>query len=104
MNFLTSPGFLFAGCSCATKYKILRPPSDKPRLVLWTVLCEFEESMNVMGPNCNSWGLPARSTSQRNYMNPNGATHLPFVDDGNCCVSRILGPIYQNKSNPLKNG
>ncbi len=47
----------------------------------------------LLGPDCGSWGLPARSTSQRTYVNPFGAMHLPFVSDANMSISRNLGCI-----------
>lgn len=63
------------------------------RLVLWVVLCEAEESMNLMGPDCSSWGVPARGTTRRTYVNVNGAMHLDFVGQGNLCISRTFGPV-----------
>ena len=62
-----------------------------PRLVLHTVLCLLPESVCLMGPDCSSWGLPARGTSQRNYMNSLGAVHLKWVSDSNVTISRKLG-------------
>ena len=46
--------------------------------------------MNLMGPNCNSWGLPARGTSKRSYINAFGAMHFDFVHEGNTTISRTL--------------
>ena len=43
-----------------------------------------------MGPNCNSWGLPARGTSKRSYINAFGAMHFDFVHEGNTTISRTL--------------
>jgi len=43
-----------------------------------------------MGPECGSWGLPARGTSKRNFMNYHGALHLAFVADAEKTVSRIV--------------
>lgn len=58
------------------------------RLVVWTILCQYPESVSLMGPECGSWGLPARSTSMRSYVNIWGALHLAFVKDGNQTISR----------------
>ena len=60
----------------------------KPRRVLYAILNLVEEAVVLMGPDCRSWGLPARGTSMRNYMNVLGAMHLPFVADGNLTISR----------------
>lgn len=62
---------------------------SKLRLVVWTILCEYPEAVNVMGPECGSWGLPARGTSKRNFMNYHGALHLAFVANAEKTVSRI---------------
>ncbi|CAK9070458.1 unnamed protein product [Durusdinium trenchii] len=43
-----------------------------------------------MAPDCGSWGLPARSTSQRSYVNPMGCESYGFVDRGNIMVSRLV--------------
>ena len=61
------------------------------RLVLHTALCLFPDSVCLMGPCCASWGLPARFTSMRSYINPFGAMHLPFVADANQTISLNLG-------------
>lgn len=61
------------------------------RLVLWTVLCEFPEALNMIGPECGSWGLPNRGTSLRNYVNVWGAMHLNHVSAANMCMARIPG-------------
>lgn len=59
------------------------------RLVLHTILCECEEAVNLFGPCCSSWGMPARSTSQRNYVNAYGAMHLGFVMEANVTMARF---------------
>ena len=76
---------------CVDSYQL----DELPRLTLWVVLCEYEGSLNVMGPNCNSWTLPARGTTIRNYVNIHGAMHLRFVEEGNRCISRCLSPNNQ---------
>ena len=32
--------------------------------------------------------MPARGTSQRSFVNPFGAMHIPFVEEGNLCIAR----------------
>lgn len=61
------------------------------RLVIWAILCEVEESLNLMGPCCASWGVPARGTSCRTFVNSYGLMHIPFVSDGNMTSARNLG-------------
>ncbi|CAL1156057.1 unnamed protein product [Cladocopium goreaui] len=43
-----------------------------------------------MGPECASWGIPARGTSKRTYINPFGAMELGFVADANECVAKLV--------------
>ena len=62
----------------------------EPRLTIYIILCECEEALNLMGPECGSWGIPARGTSKRTYINPFGAMELGFVADANECVAKIL--------------
>ena len=59
-----------------------------PRLVLHTMLCLCPEAVVLMGPCCASWGLPARGTSKRSYINAHGAMRLPFVGAANVTVGR----------------
>ena len=49
------------------------------------------ESLVHFAPDCSSWGIPARSTSIRNYVNPAGNVFLPWIRGANLMVSRILG-------------
>ncbi len=46
-----------------------------------------------MGPECGSWGLPARGTSKRTFCNAFGAMHLPFVCKANECIAKNLDCI-----------
>ncbi len=90
MDFLSAPGFLFPiliNESSLSKGFLLNIIS-KLRLVVWAILCEYPEAVNVMGPECGSWGLPARGTSKRNFMNYCGALHLAFVANADKTVSR----------------
>jgi len=73
MNFLTPPGFL---------------------LVIYIVLNEVEEAVNLLGPECGSWGLPARGTSLRTYVNIFGAMAVPFVAEANECIGKIVMALY----------
>ena len=61
------------------------------RLAIWTVLNLAPEGVALMGPCCASWGLPARATSMRNFINVFGNMALPFVASGNMMISRTLG-------------
>ena len=63
MNFVTPAGFSWLGYSVGPL---------QLRLIMWVILCEYPEAVNLMGPCCSSWGLPARGTSCRNYVNPHG--------------------------------
>lgn len=49
-----------------------------------------EQGLCLFGPDCAPWGMPARHTSQKNYMNAFGAMHLNFVNFGNQMVSLCL--------------
>ena len=60
------------------------------RLALYVALNLAEESIALMGPCCASWGIPARATSMRSYINIHGALHLPFVADANVTIARML--------------
>lgn len=73
----------------------------KLRLVVYIILCEVEEAVNLMGPECGSWGVPARGTSKRTYCNAFGAMHIPFVADANHCVAKKLDCIHRYASNYL---
>ena len=59
------------------------------RLCIYVILNMAPEGLALMGPDCASWGIPARGTAMRNYMNVFGAVHLDFVSRGNLTISRI---------------
>lgn len=59
-------------------------------LAVWAILCEHPEALNLMGPECGSWGVPARGTSMQNFINIFGALHLAFVSNAEMTVSRIV--------------
>ena len=88
MDFLTPAGFLFLACNPAAGLQthLIRGP----RLCLWVVLGMAPNSMVWMGPDCSSWGLPARGTSWRSYINCFGNLERDWVRRSNCMVSRPL--------------
>lgn len=71
------------------------------RLALWVLLQESPDALNMAGPDCAPWGLPARSTTGRSVLNILGRQDLPFVNGGNCMVARLLG-MNQNEIPQLK--
>ena len=50
--------------------------------------------MNVMAPNCASWGVPARGTTRRTYHNFQGVCDYQFVAEGNLMVARSLDSLH----------
>ena len=54
------------------------------------------DGLGVIGPDCSSWGIMARSVSGRNYINPEGFTNSKWVSDNNSLVSRSLGRILES--------
>ncbi len=67
---------------------------------MWVLLQESPDALNMAGPDCASWGLPARSTSGRTVLNILGRQDLPFVTGGNCMIARLLG-MNQNEIHQL---
>lgn len=57
---------------------------------------ELPNAMNVLAPDCGSWGIPCRGTSKRSWINYEGAVQYPFVRVGNMMVSRFFRCIFQN--------
>ena len=45
--------------------------------------------LNLMAPDCGSWGIPARGTTRRAFHNYLGCSY-PFVLSGNLMVARSL--------------
>ena len=66
------------------------PAVKNLRLTIYAILNQDKHALTLFAPDCGSWGLPARSTSQRSYINPWGNEGYSFVQRGNCMVSRIL--------------
>lgn len=52
---------------------------------------ETPDALNVIGPDCGSWGMPARSVSGRSYINANGFASRSWVGHNNALISRKLG-------------
>lgn len=48
----------------------------------------------LFAPDCSSWGIPARGTSMRSFINAEGHTAYEFVSKGNLMVSRKLSITY----------
>ena len=61
-----------------------------PRLTIFVVMQELPNAMNVLAPDCGSWGVPARGTSRRNWMNFVGMVNYDFGRRGNQMVSRCF--------------
>ena len=62
---------------------------------MYVILCECPDAMNLLAPDCGSWGLAARGTSMRSALNPGGREALPWVNRNNCMVSRNIGCRYR---------
>jgi|OrbCmetagenome_4_1107370.scaffolds.fasta_scaffold163478_1 hypothetical protein len=69
---------------------------------------ELPNAMNVLAPDCGSWGVPARGTSRRNWMNFVGMVNFDFVRRGNqmvsrCfdCMTKFYGPHLASKRFPI---
>ena len=60
------------------------------RLCLWVIMQELPNAMNLVAPDCGSWGVPSRGTSLRSYHNYLGMTIFKFVSNGNLMISRCL--------------
>lgn len=62
-----------------------------PRLAMMCVLQEGPNALNLVAPDCGSFSLVSRATSQRSPINPLGRQGLPFVFRGNGTISRCAG-------------
>ena len=60
------------------------------RICVNIVLNEVENAVNMMAPDCSSWGIPCRGTSGRTFFNYQGFVQYGFVDVGNRMISRFL--------------
>ncbi|CAE7265719.1 unnamed protein product [Symbiodinium pilosum] len=84
-----------AGYSSACFDKLYGPEMDFLScagfsLSIYAALNMIPDGVAVIGPDCSSWGIPARGSSGRNFINPNGYTHRAFVNSNNCLVSRMV--------------
>ena len=52
------------------------------------------DSLLLAGPDCSSWGIPARSVSCRSFINSFGNMSNSWVQQNNTLVSRKLNCIY----------
>ena len=102
MDWLKPAGFVFLNWFKYRSCKIYdRGFESHLRLALWVLLQESPDALNMAGPDCAPWGLPARSTTGRSVLNILGRQDLPFVNGGNCMVARLLG-MNQNEIPQLK--
>ncbi len=96
MDFLSPAGFLpldryylsELGCPIPTA---LHLATHHLRLALWVVARMPINSLSVMAPDCSSWGIPARGSSKRNFINSSGQIFSAWVRGANTMVSRNLG-------------
>ena len=51
---------------------------------------EKSDALNLLGPQCSSWGLPNRGTSLRSYVNFHGAEEYQYIRLANKMISRSL--------------
>ena len=54
------------------------------------------DGLAVLGPDCSSWEVMARSVSGRNYLNVDGHMGSTWVANNNAMVSRTLGRTDRN--------
>ena len=64
------------------------------RLAIRVVLSMVVNGLLLAGPDCSSWGVPARGTSLRNWINIHGNQYLGWVRGSSTMVSRLLGLCY----------
>ena len=71
------------------------------RLACVCVMKEPPNAFNLVAPDCGSWSVVSRGTSQRSAINPLGRQGIPFVQRGNGTISRwgfdhmILSGIFR---------
>ena len=83
MNYLNNGGFALLA-RLYILYKLNAGP-EQP---------ESPDALNVVGPDCSSWGVPARSSSMRSYINPYGRLGNAWVTSNTALVGRKLGCHY----------
>lgn len=60
------------------------------RLALWVVARMPTNSLCLAAPDCSSWGIPARGSSRRNFINSSGHLFSEWVRGANTMVARKL--------------
>lgn len=91
-DFLESAGFLSQPQGNTQMHACMFfgiPHMHALRVACFGILKLHAGCMSLMAPDCRSWGAPARGTSFRNPLNPNGVGRQ-FVMDGNKMASRFL--------------
>ena len=94
MDFNSAAGFLLLrsmGNGDCNKPCMPAASNALSRLALYVVFNMGPDSVMLAGPDCSSWGIPARGSSKRSYINPMGLESVPFVASANCMVGRFLG-------------
>ena len=64
-----------------------------PRLALWIVFNMHPNAIACMGPDCSSWGLPARGSSLRSFANIFGNVFSSWVQRCSTMITRLLAGI-----------
>ena len=59
------------------------------RLCLYVIMKELPNAVNLMAPDCGSWGIPSRGATRRSFHNYLGSAYQ-FVLSGNLMVGRSL--------------
>lgn len=91
-DFLESAGFLSQPQGNTQMHACMFfgiPHMHALRVACFGILKLHAGCMSLMAPDCRCWGAPARGTSFRNPLNPNGVGRQ-FVMDGNKMASRFL--------------
>ena len=95
MNFNSAPGFALLGCQTTpwTYFESCIPQKPNlalldPRLAIWIAMNMTTNALGMLGPDCGSWGLPARGSSQRSEINIWGNLFSSWVRGGTQMISR----------------
>lgn len=59
-------------------------------------------SIASMGPDCSSWGLPARGTSLRSLINIHGNVLNGWVQRSSTMISRLLTCIHHGLEGSMR--
>ena len=98
MNFLSPAGFaslcVHYSPFILNLYPLCPQSLLQPRLAIHATLCIVPLGLLVAGPDCSSWTVVSRGTSQRSVVNPAGAVRLEWVRENNTTVSRLLRLHY----------